>query len=193
MKISAQSNIYVIQVLTGKEELYRKHVFNFRKHMENYEEGESEYEMIIPKRTLTLRRRGKWIPTTKPIFPSYVFLVCESLHPDSRMMLRRMPGYIRFMKEKDGRLTPLTDNDRELLLRLTASGENTRRSVVTFDKDNRVVPLSGPLKDCEGTIIKVDRRKQRARVRFMLNDKTFVIDFEYEELSRQKKNGAGAP
>jgi transcription termination/antitermination protein NusG len=177
MKIDAYSSIYVIQVLTGKEDLYRKHVINLTK-------GDIDYQLVIPKRTMTLRRRGRLIPTIKPIFPSYVFLVCDALHPDSRMMLRRTPGFIRFIKDKDGKLVPLSDNDRELLLRLTSSGENTRRSLVTFDKNNRVVALSGPLKDCEGTIIKVDRRKQRARVRFMLHDKNFVIDFEYEELAK---------
>ncbi len=176
--IAANNLIYLIQVITGKEHLYVRH---YKRLADKYE----PVTLLVPSRQLTHRRRGKSFQVTKPVFPGYVFLICDEtgIDPDTRTAIRRTPNFIRYMRNESGELIPLTPHDRELLIRLTATGETSRRSVVTFDKNNRVVPLSGPLKACEGTIIKIDRRKRRARVKFLLNDKRFLIDFEYEEIA----------
>jgi len=176
--IAASSIIYLIQVMTGKEHTYVRHIKRLSDRLD-------PFTLLVPSRQLTHRRRGRSFQVVKPVFPGYIFLVCEEtgIGPDTRTALRRTPGFIRYIRNESGELTPLTPHDRELLVRLTATGETSRRSVVTFDKNNRVVPLSGPLKACEGTIIKIDRRKRRARVKFLLNDKRFLIDFEYEEIA----------
>lgn len=184
MKLRSTDTIFLVQTITGKEDLFRRHIENFTK-------GEVPFQMLIPKRELTERKRGVAKKVTKTIFPSYVFIAAEDLTPDDRLLIRRTPGYIRLMKDRDGKLIPLRYHDRQLLVRLISSGETTPRSIVRFDKKNRVVPLSGPLKNCEGTIIKIDRRKQRAKVKIQMHDKAFIINFEYQEIEKVKDSEPG--
>ena len=54
---------------------------------------------------------------------------------------------------------------------------------MTFDANQRIVVEKGPMKGLEGQIIKVDKRKKRARVRLDLYDSTFEIDFGFELLA----------
>ncbi len=178
MNSISNSTIYLIQVATGKEEIYIRHVTNLT--------GSSPgFLLVVPKRQLTIRKLGKNQQVIKPIFPGYIFLVGDCIEPEARKLLRSIPGFMRYMKNDNGDLIPLSNSDRQLLIQLTSTGETTKRSTVIFDKNNKVVPLSGPLKDCEGKIIKVDRRKRRVKVKFLLNDKTFLIDFEYEEVIKR--------
>ncbi len=183
MNSLSYSTIYLIQVATGKEETYISHIKNLA--------GSSPgFKLVVPKRQLTIRKMGKEQQVIKPIFPGYIFLVSDCIKPDDRALLRSIPGFMRYMRNENGDLIPLSNNDRQLLIQLTSSGETTKRSVVSFDKNNKVVPISGPLKDCEGHIIKVDRRKRRVKVKFLLNDKTFLINFEYEEVVKSGKHNA---
>jgi len=177
MNIISYSTIYLIQVASGKEETYIKHV-------KNLAGSQPGFQLVVPKRQLTIRKLGKEQQVIKPIFPGYIFLVSDCIEPESRTLLRSIPGFMRYMKNDKGELIPLSDNDRQLVIQLTSTGETTNRSVVSFDKNHKVIPISGPLKDCEGKIIKVDRRKRRVKVKFLLNDKTFLIDFEYEEVKK---------
>ncbi len=42
--------------------------------------------------------------------------------------------------------------------------------------------MSGPLKELEGKIVKVDRRKGRAKVKLDMFEHAFLIDFGFEAL-----------
>jgi transcriptional antiterminator NusG len=53
---------------------------------------------------------------------------------------------------------------------------------VSFDAERRIRVISGPLKTLEGRIIKVDRRKGRARVRLELYEDAFLIDFGFDAI-----------
>jgi len=99
-----------------------------------------------------------------------------------RRILRRITGYIRFLKDHDGSLIPLKEQDLRLVHHLIAGGEIARASKVKFDVNNRIIALDGPLQGYEGSIIKVNRRKGRAKVQFLLHGKKFLIDFEFEAL-----------
>lgn len=170
---------YVLQVNTGKEELFIEHVKNLHR-------GKMPCKLILPRRELTIRKKGKFHKTVKPVFPSYIFWETGDPAPKTRAMLRRIPGFNRFMKDNKGNLIPLTEDDRMIISSLTVDGEIARKSVITFDRNNRVRVLKGPLKGNEGSIIKVDRRKRRVTVELHLYDKRFKIDLEYEEVEKQK-------
>ncbi len=170
------SDLYIMQVITGKEELYISHS---RKML--YDRAD-QVRLILPRRRMQIRRKGKTITEEKPVFPGYLFFQCENIDDVFLLMLRRIPGYLRFLSIENGVLRPLCEHDRQLVSHLISKGEIAGSSKVVFDKNNRIKALTGPLQGIEGKIIKVDRRKHRARVRFIMNDKTFIIDFQYEEI-----------
>ena len=69
-------------------------------------------------------------------------------------------------------------------------------SKVSFDADQRIVVLEGPLKGLEGLIVKVDMRKRRAKVRLDMCENSFLVDMGFEILDRSAKgpvNDDGKP
>lgn len=181
MVLSGMNECFLIQVMTGKEELYRRH---FEKICPD---TGIVQKLIIPKRELTLRKGGKLKKEVNPIFPGYIFWECESPHPDVRWAVRKTPGFVRLIRTPEGPLVHLNEEERQIIKTLTGSGEVARKSTIIFDKNNRVKVLSGPMMGQEGNIIKVDRRKKRARVRYLIHDKYYSCDLEFEILEKQSE------
>ena len=90
-----------------------------------------------------------------------------------------MPGFIRFL-ENNQNIRPLGGRDRELLLHFIRFGEVVERSTVTFDENRRIHVVNGPLKGLEGLIVKVDKRKGRAKIRLDMYKDSFLVDLGFD-------------
>jgi len=177
-----QMTFFVIQVRTGKEPQFIKHAGNFL-------EAPGE-QLHWPRRNLRIRRQGVWRDSVASIFPGYLFLQVESIAPPLYWKLKRVPGFIRFLKDNQ-HIEPLNPRDREILTHFLSYGEIVQRSRVYFDQDKRIRVVSGPLKGMEGRIVKVDRRKGRARVRLELYENSFLIDFGFDALEQAPESPGG--
>jgi transcription termination/antitermination protein NusG len=146
--------------------------------------------IIVPKKLLTIRKRGVNKKVLSPVFRGYVFLQSEDLlsELDVFWAIRRTPGFIRYLRES-ARPSPLNDRDLALLRHFISLGEFADTSKVTFDENDRIVVLEGPLKGLEGRITKVDRRKGRARVILDMYESQFPIDLGFEVVERVKSGG----
>jgi transcriptional antiterminator NusG len=142
-----------------------------------------DLNIIWLRRSLRIRRRGKQIETLAPIFPGYLFVEAQEISPEIFITLSRIPGFLRFLNSNEN-IVPLSRDDRDLLIYLLSFGQIVRKSVVYFDKNNRIRVVSGPLKQLEGQIIKVDRRKGRAKVRLDMFKNSFLIDFGFDTLEK---------
>jgi transcriptional antiterminator NusG len=172
-------NYYVIQVVTGGEAKYLKLA---EKAMAIADPPlVSENSLVWPRRRLLIRRKGRSLDSLAPIFPGYVFLETEDVTPDLHWLLRRIDGFCRFLKDNH-HVEPLTGEDRKLLLHFLSYGEVVEKSRVYFDENKRIRVVEGPLKGMEGRIVKVDRRKRRARVVLAMYEDSFRIDFGFELL-----------
>ena len=69
-------------------------------------------------------------------------------------------------------------------------GEVVEKSKVYFDENNRIRIAEGALKGLEGRIVKVDRRKKRAKVSLSLYEDSFQIDFGFELMERIEGDGS---
>ncbi len=61
-----------------------------------------------------------------------------------------------------------------------------------FDENKRIRIVAGPLKNLEGMIVRVDRRKGRARVRLALYEDSFEVDFGFEALEAAPVSPSGS-
>ncbi len=184
---STQMNYYAFQVLTRKEDRFLRLARVYL----NIEvpEWERVGRLLWPRRTLTVRRRGKNFTERAPVFPGYLFFEAEELPIDIYWTLRRTGGFVRFLKSNQ-QVEPLEGSDRNLLLHFLQHGEVVQKSTVSFDKNNRIQVLEGPMKGLEGRIVKVDRRKQRAKIKLHLYDDSFLVDFGFEYLQKMKEDDA---
>jgi transcriptional antiterminator NusG len=164
---------FVIQVKTRSEDKFIERACSF---IEN-ESG----KLIWPRRNLRIRRKGEWIDSLAPIFPGYLFLDINEVTTNLYLEIRKIPGFFRFLQSNQN-IIPLSGRDMELLTHFISFGEVVDKSVASFDENNRIKVMSGPLKGLEGLIVKVDRRKGRAKIRLDIFKDSFLIDFGFEAI-----------
>ena len=167
-------NFYAIQVKTGSEEKF------IRLFKALY--PEAEFPIHFPRRLLDIRRAGKIKTTTPAVFPGYIFVEaeCDAEIQSFQWEFRRTKGFFRFLKSNQD-ITPLADRDLELVLHfIKNAGPIAGRSKVYFNENSRIVVVEGPLSGLEGRIIKVDKRKGRAKIMLDLYNDSFSIDLAFE-------------
>jgi transcriptional antiterminator NusG len=174
---------FVIQVKTRSEEKYLS--------LAEQALEPVNIKLIWPRRRLRIRRRGRWRELLSPIFPGYLFLEVEEINPELYWMLKKPPGFYRFLKSNHD-IRPLPEQDARILARLISLGEVVNRSLAAFDEGGRIRIIEGPLSGLEGLIVKVDRRKGRVKVKLDLYDKSFLVDFGFSALEKaqEKKDGS---
>ena len=167
-------NYYAIQVKTRSEEKFIK---LFR----------ATYPHItIPihylRRLLDIRKNGKIKTSVPPVFPGYLFIEAECDHDIIALQweFRYTDGFFRFLKSNQ-EITPLSGRDLELVLHfINNAGPVAGKSRVYFNENSRIVVIDGPLSGLEGKIIKVDKRKRRAKIQLDLYSDSFNIDLGFD-------------
>ena len=140
--------------------------------------------LFWPRRSLRVRRGGKWREVLQPIFPGYLFLEAETVAGDLYQHLRGMPGFLRFLPSNHD-VQAVAERDARPLAQLLRYGEVVGKSVAVFDDNNRIRILEGPLKGLEGLIVKIDRRKGRAKVKLDIYDESRLVDFGFTSLEKE--------
>jgi transcriptional antiterminator NusG len=171
-------NYYALQVKTRGEEKYMR--------LFRAQNPEVTLPMYFPQRAIDIRRRGKLVSSRSAIFPGYIFLEL----PDDDDILRyhwafrRTDGFYRFLKSNQD-IRPIQHRDLEVLLHFIKKvGPLAGKSKVYFDENSRIVVMSGPLAGLEGKIVKVDKRKGRAKIELDLYGDSFRIDLAFEVLNQ---------
>lgn len=162
---------YVIAVRTGSES---KYIAGVSRQLDTGKGG-----ILWPRRSLAIRKGGQTVESIASLYPGYLFWRTRELTDDSIMKLRGGPGFLKLLKN-NREIVPLDDRDAMLLADLIAPGEVVRKSLVRFDQNNRIRVVDGPLRNLEGCIVKVDRRKSRAKVALSLHGRTILVDLGFD-------------
>lgn len=179
---------YVLQVFTGDETKFLNLV---RTSLQIEAPGNADSGTFLwPRRSLNIRRKGKTREELAPIFPGYLFYEAADLPPDVYWAFKKTSGFIRFLKDNQ-HIEPLSGEDKGLLLHFLSFGEIVHKSTVTFDENNHIEVIDGPMKGLEGKIVKVNRRKKRAKVMLSLYEQSFFVDFGFEYLQQKSGNDSG--
>ena len=164
---------YAAQVHTGHEQ---KFIDDMARRMPY---SGSIQRFVFLRRELRVKRQGVQKTELQPLFPGYIFIESDGdLDPASRDAVRSSSYFYRFLKSNK-EITPLADHDLRVLHHFMDFGEKAGASRVYFDKDQRIVVADGPLKGLEGNIIKVDRRKQRAKIQITFENTVVTMDLAF--------------
>jgi transcriptional antiterminator NusG len=179
---------YALQVKTRSEEKYIKLVKSLH--------PEINFPLYFPQRKMPIKQKGKIVHSLAAVFPGYIFAEIgsnyrEKNYPDGensaeseeilkyQWAFRHTEGFFRFLKSNQN-ITPLADKDLEVVLHFIKTPGPVGVSKVYFDENSRIVVTEGPLMGLEGKIIKVDKRKGRAKIKLDLYDDSFSIDLAFE-------------
>lgn len=167
---------FAIQVKTRGEQKYIKLFQSLHK--------TETIRVHFPQRRLPVKSQGITRSILSPVFPGYIFIETEGkIDPDVYWAFRRTDGFYRFLRSNQN-VQPLSGKDLEIVLHFIQVGPVAEKSRVYFDENNRIIISEGPLKGLEGRIIRVDKRKGRAKIKLDFYDNSFAIDLAFEIISR---------
>ena len=173
----SDNSLYVLQVRTNREDKFIK---TFNKHLEPL-----DIKLYFPRRIIEIKKNGKIRKTKPALFPGYVILEspCDTPVYQCLHTFKSSKNFVKFLGSNTN-IIQVKYNDLVFLRKLLNLGPVIGKSDVTFDENSRIVVLEGPLKDFQGTIVKVDRRKKRAKIKLDINDNVFLIDLAYNVIER---------
>lgn len=123
----------------------------------------------------------------QPMFPGYVFMSAEDVDAYLYNKISTSRNFYHFLKNNHD-ITPLAGRDLDYLHTLLNSGETAGISTVTFDENDRIVILSGPLQGFKGNIKRVNRRKQRVTVQIDLCGNISSFDLCYDLVHKESED-----
>ena len=145
--------------------------------------GDGAMRLLFPRKMLPIRRLGKTRQEVVPVFPGYLFVETPLDASSFYWKFRSIPGFYRYLPDNQHPL-PLDGHDLATLKHFISFGPVAQSSVVQFDENDRILVQSGPLKGLEGSIVKVDKRKCRARVKLDMYTNSFMVDLAFTMLER---------
>ncbi len=132
-----------------------------------------DMEILIPRRALRERRKGRWQNVQPTVFPGYLFFRAE-LTPQLYFRIRGILDVIGILKH-NGQPVAVRESEMDHILKLIGP-----ESVITFSRvrtdAGKVVVESGPLMGMEGLIVSADRRKGRVKIRLTVNGIAHTFD-----------------
>jgi transcription termination/antitermination protein NusG len=176
VKLSVE-NWFVLQTINGKESAVELNINKL-----NLE----KMKVFLPKRKIKIKKKNVINDRIIPLYPGYIFIIGFWDIEEAKKILS-VNNAVNFV---GGLSKPgiINKEEKELIKGIT---EN---SVVEYSKavkeGNRIKIISGPLKQLEGVIVSVDRRKQRAVVNLPLLNTSIkvVLSFEYMEVSKENED-----
>ena len=171
-------NLYALQVKTRGEEKFMR-LFRSQNSL-------SPLRLYFPQRSLDICRKGKITPSRHAVFSGYVFLELDKDEDVRRYLyaFTKTEGFFRFLRS-NADIAPLQNRDLELIRHFIKIGPLAGKSKVYFDENSRIVVLEGPLSGLEGRIVKVDKRKKRAKIMLDLYADSFCIDLAFEVMAKR--------
>ena len=171
-------NFFAIQILSGREDAY----------IALFSKSRPDLSIYSIKKKIRSKKMGKPITKISCVFPGYLFFQTEGEKPSPEIIsaIKRTKHFMRILPATDN-IKPLGERDAEIIRQLLSFGREIGPSLVMFDENKRIKVIRGPMMGMEGRIIKVDRRKKRAKVRLDMNDSPISFDLGFEILESIKE------
>ncbi len=127
-------------------------------------------------RILTEKRQGQWVERTVTLLPGYVFVYARRELPIRQKAKAR---HLYKVLEYAGGLSRLEGEDEAYALWVHRHQGQIRPSRLLAVGD-QVTVVEGPLKDCAGQIIRLDRHKRRVWVEFTFDGQKRSVSLSAE-------------
>ena len=98
--------------------------------------------------------------------------------------MSKLPFLRRLKRSGTAEQPTLAGKDLEIIRHFMGLGPKIGPSLVCFDENDRILVIEGPLKGFEGCIIKVDRRKQRAKIHIDFAGVAHTMDLSFEDIEK---------
>lgn len=141
-----------------------------------------QYNLLVPKRKIYERKQGIRKIVVKNMFPGYILLETDKIY-EFYIHVRSIPHIIKFLKSSYYFLEISLKEITQIISMVDNKGLiNISQALVINEK---VHVTEGPLFGKEGIIKKIDKRKGRAKVEFIINNNSLLIDLGINIIQKQ--------
>ena len=165
---------YALFVKTGEEEVMRKYLDKLL--------PDADMKVLIPKRKLQERCRGKVVEIIRTLLPGYV-LVKTNMDVSFYYQLKMMPGLLSILKD-DSMPLYIPEHEIAIILALTNESDVIELSEI-YREGERIKVWRGPMVGLEGIIESYDHRKKRLKVRLEILGQVKRVDLGAELVDKQ--------
>ncbi len=164
---------YVLHVRTGKESVIQDIIIKHLPHCKT----------MVPRRLMMERKDGEFKRVIRELFPGYVFVHAFM----STAMYYNLTGTASVFKilGDDRGPQPVPDEEMLQILRFHGSGDPLGISEM-YMEGGAVKVTDGPLVGMEGQIIKVDARRQRAKVNINLMGQPRIVELTIKMITKSE-------
>lgn len=140
-------------------------------------------EVLVPTEEVIEVRRGKKVSTERRFMPGYVLVHMEMSDEGYHLInsINRVTGFLG----PQGRPMPMRDAEVNQILNRVQEGEETPRTLISFEIGERVKVNDGPFEDFDGMVEEVDDDNQRLKVMVSIFGRETPVELEFTQVSKQ--------
>ncbi|MHB1454425.1 MAG: transcription termination/antitermination NusG family protein [Saccharofermentanales bacterium] len=144
---------------------------------------DEHFQAMAPKRTIQEKTNRQWSEKTLALLPGYVFVYTDD--PDQAPFQRRVNKMYKVLRYNP-EMRALIGEDLDYALWVYRNHGDITPSRIYLEGDEiRVV--DGPLLDCTGKIIRLDKHKRRATVEFDFDGCKRIVSLSAEVLTTYER------
>jgi transcriptional antiterminator NusG len=140
-------------------------------------------EVLVPTEEVIEVRRGKKVTTERRFMPGYVLVRMEMSDQGYHLInsMNRVTGFLG----PQGRPMPMRDAEVNAILNRVQEGEETPRTLLTFEVGEKVKVNDGPFEDFDGLVEFVDDANQRLKVTVSIFGRETPVELEFTQVAKQ--------
>jgi transcription termination/antitermination protein NusG len=169
---------YVVHTYSGYEDAVREALLQ---RIESLGMQDQIFDVVVPKETQIVIKKGEPKTEEKRIFPGYV-LVDMVVTDYSWYVVRNTPNVTGFVGSGT---TPVPVSPEEFKVIKRRMGENEPKFKIDFTDGDTVVILDGPFVNYEGNINKVDEEKGKVKVLISIFGRETPVELDFTQVRKK--------
>jgi len=172
-------NWYVIHTYSGYEDAVREALMQ---RMESMNMQEKIFEVIVPKETQIVVKKGKPKTEKKRLFPGYV-LVDMIVDDDSWYVVRNTPNVTGFVGS--GTIPVPVSAEEFGVIERYLEDDGQPKFKITLNVDDLVMILDGPFATYEGVVHEIDEEKGKVKVMISIFGRETPVELDFDQVKKK--------
>ncbi|MFC1747802.1 transcription termination/antitermination protein NusG [Pseudomonadota bacterium] len=171
-------NWYVVHTYSGYEDAVREALMQ---RIESLGMQDLIFDVVVPKETQIVIKKGEPKTEAKRIFPGYV-LVEMIVTDDSWYVVRNTPNVTGFVGSGT---TPVPVSPDEFKVIKRRMGESEPKFKIDFSQGDNVVILDGPFVNYDGVVNEVDEEKGKVKVLISIFERETPVELDFTQVKKK--------
>ncbi|MFH1284129.1 MAG: transcription termination/antitermination protein NusG [Candidatus Peregrinibacteria bacterium] len=169
---------YVVHTYSGYEDAVREAL---QQRIESLGMQDMIFEVVVPKETQIVIKKGEPVTEEKRIFPGYV-LVDMIVTDDSWYVVRNTPNVTGFVGS--GTIpVPVSPEEWKVIKR--HMGQAEPKFKIDFSLNDNVIVLDGPFANYEGIINTIDEEKGKVKVLITIFGRETPVELDFTQVKKK--------